>query len=186
MRLAGGLPVDRQRTRTQVRRPPAGGLRTIVAAWDWETSRGCSHRRRTRSACTRKPRRSNAQSRPFRTGARSPGSSGTSQRRSRGTNAASPPAAAPAPAAAWVGMGRRSSLSFSSVRGRSARQMARPKPRSVFSAVRAMRLVRCAHVAHVSSRRRDYSTPRTNVSQLWGQFPLRMSRCRNLPCSTGR
>ena len=115
MRLAGGLPVDRQRTRTQVRRPPAGGLRTIVAAWDWETSRGCSHRRRTRSACTRKPRRSNAQSRPFRTGARSPGSSGTSQRRSRGTNAANPPARVPAPEMALVGMGRRRSRVYSKV-----------------------------------------------------------------------
>jgi hypothetical protein len=76
---------------------------------------------RTRSADTQPCRHSSARSAPFLKDARLQESSGTPRRRSRGTNAASPPASAPAPATARVGMGRRSSLDLSVVVRQSAR-----------------------------------------------------------------
>jgi hypothetical protein len=158
------------------RKPPTGGFRAVALsryafAGRLAVSRVRPRQPQQRSASTQRYQHSSALSAPFQKVARLRESSGTPRRRSRGTNAASPPASAPAPAAAWVGMGRRNSPDLSIVVGRLTRPFD-PATYPSFSAERATHTTRGAHArrAKPGAEWPALLQERTN-RQLGGYFP---------------
>jgi len=115
----------------------------------FRVSRPRPPRRRPCSAHRPTRRRNSARSAPFQKDAQPRGSSETSRRRSRGTNAASPPASAPAPASAWGGMGRRNSPAISNTFGPGARVLClHPEP-----SIHPKSRCRAQHAVHSSDAR---------------------------------